>query len=667
MTKLQKLQMTIALLDRVSGPLRRLDTGLGGFMQRTEAGFQRMRNGAVGFIGAAMGLRTLINPAEEMNKALGEVRSLRVGEEVLKELGIAGLAYSADFGESAVQYVKSAYDIQSAIAGLSGRELPRFTTASGILAKATKADVTEVTSYMGSMYGIFQRTADKIGRSNWVEQLTGQTATAVQMFKTTGREMAAAFETLGAEGQTMGIGQAEQMAILGRLQATMSGSEAGTKYRALLQGLGKAETGLGLRFSDAEGRALPIIEILTRIRDKYGDIDTLAESGVLMKAFGRKEAVAAIKLLSQNIDALSGDIDKLDKVKGMDNARWMAQQMISPLDRLGASITAFRIGLWQQTMPVIEPFIDKLTEGIKTLTEWTHMFPHLARFVGIALLVVLGISAAIAALTVVAGIGKFTMAGLGLGMGVLNLAGAALMITLRGMALASFGLWAGLVKIIPVVWGFTAALLANPLTWIVLGVVALAGALYFLITRWDKVRAAFAENTWLRMAFLPLALGMDLVEAAIGAFEAIPDWWQGLKARLAALDPFAFLGEKVRGFVRLLNKIPGIDIEMGAAPATGLPATASNVIPMPPAQATSRLLDQDNEGQATEARQRINAAFAGVTGSGRGATQTKGGLYQEWHSSKESKKIEIGQVIIQDPPEGFGPMEFVEELELQAA
>ena len=36
-----------------------------------------------------------------------------------------------------------------------------------------------------------------MGKSKWVEQVTGMTATAVQAFKTTGTEMSAAFTSIG--------------------------------------------------------------------------------------------------------------------------------------------------------------------------------------------------------------------------------------------------------------------------------------------------------------------------------------------------------------------------------------------------------------------------------------------------------------------------------------
>lgn len=44
-------------------------------------------------------------------------------------------------------------------------------------------------------------------------------------------------------------------------------------------------------------------------------------------------------------------------------------------------------------------------------------------------------------------------------------------------------------------WGFTIALLANPVTWIVLGIIALGVAIYLLVTHWKQV-SAFLSNAW---------------------------------------------------------------------------------------------------------------------------------------------------------------------------
>jgi hypothetical protein len=49
--------------------------------------------------------------------------------------------------------------------------------------------------------------------------------------------------------------------------------------------------------------------------------------------------------------------------------------------------------------------------------------------------------------------------------------------------------------VVPAVWSFTAALLANPIVWIVVGIVALIAILVLLINHFDLVKAAWAAVT----------------------------------------------------------------------------------------------------------------------------------------------------------------------------
>lgn len=52
--------------------------------------------------------------------------------------------------------------------------------------------------------------------------------------------------------------------------------------------------------------------------------------------------------------------------------------------------------------------------------------------------------------------------------------------------------------VVPAVWSFTAALLANPITWVVIGIVALIAILVLLINHFDLVKAAWETVTkWL--------------------------------------------------------------------------------------------------------------------------------------------------------------------------
>lgn len=550
-SRLERLMLIVGMTDRLTGPLNRVQSTVDRVTSHARKAFMNTAAGVTALVAASAGFAQTINPANQLNMALGEVRSLNVAESTLQRLNQAGLQYSIQFGESAQGYVRAAYDIQSAIDGLVGDDLPRFTTAGGTLAKATKANVGDITSYFGSMYGIFRNQANEMGKSNWVELLAGRTATAVQMFKTTGPEMKSAFESLGAEATSYGVSMAEQMAILGNLQSTMSGSEAGTKYRAYLSGIAGAEQKLGLKFSDESGRLLPVVEVLNRIQDKFGDIDTLAKGDMLKKAFGSGEATAFLKLLSADIGKINGDINTLANTKGMDKAIWMAEQMQDPWARLSYASKAVSIAIYQKALPAIEPFVLWMVDGLSTITHWTDKYPHLTKAVGLFATGLFALVAIGGSVNLAIGLMQFAMAGY-----ISTAAGLKLVAT--GFGLLSGGLWSA----VTATWGFTAALLANPVTWIVLAVVALIAGLALLVIYWDEVSAAF-------MRFItPIMPWLDLVGAAWDVFVA-----------LFSTNPFEFLGAALDWLLKKINMIPGvnIDLNMGSVPA--LPASVQQAQP----------------------------------------------------------------------------------------
>lgn len=520
MQHLEKLMFAIGMTDQVSQPLGKLDSQIQSITGNARSGFMNAGIGAAGLAASGYLLQSALSPAIEMQKTLGEVKSLGVHGKALDQLNNKALAFSVKYGESATDFVASSYDIQSAIAGLNGTELASFTTASGVLAKATKADAGTITDYMGTMYGIFKTQAAQMGKSNWVDMIAGRTAAAVQMFKTNGAEMAGAFGSLQADANTAGVDLTEQMAILGTLQATMSGSEAGTKYKSFLAGVGNAQSKLGLSFTDSQGRMLPMLQILDQLKGKFGDTLSVAESDSLKSAFGSDEAVSMIKLLMADTTGLANSMNALGDVKGLGKAEEMAKDMVDPWERWSAGITAVRIGIGQALLPVLNPLIEMMADGLGQISAWTKLYPNLTRWIGYAALAIIGLTAASAAFTLAVGLSQTAMAGW-------KLAGLAVTGVMKGL---EFVMLLGKAA----VWLFNAALWANPITWIIAGIILLIAAVGALIYYWDDLIAAIASTD----AFKFL---LTIVESIVGWFKS--------------------LGGMVDWVLDKLDAIPGIDLE----------------------------------------------------------------------------------------------------------
>jgi len=539
-TQLQKLMFTMDLLDRVSGPAGKIQKTLGGVANAAQESFSKITAGAAGMAAAGFAVNALVTPAQEFNMAVGEVRSLDVAKDSLDILSNKAIEFSIKYGESAKDFVSSSYDIQSAIAGLTGSELASFTSASGVLAKGTKSDAATITDYMGTMYGIFKTSAEDMGKAQWVEQLTGQTATAVQMFKTTGSKMAGAFTSLGANATSAGIAQAEQIAILGKLQGTMSGSEAGTKYKAFLSGVGNAQNKLGLKFTDSNGKMLGMIDILEKLQGKFGSYVDVAEAGDIAKAFGSDEAVGMINLLIGDTDSLNDSIEKLGNVKGMDKAMKMADSMVDPFQRWRQGVHAVRIGLGQALLPVLLPAVESMAEGAGAIYNWTQEYPNLTRWVGYTVVGIAGLTGAVAAFAVMGGIARMTTLGYGsatrfagLMTGIFTkesiiakwaMAGwsVAMKFASGGMAILRGGLLAAKTSFL---W-LNAAMYANPVGLVVTGVVALTAGVAAAIYYWDDLKKSFLDSSWGQAI-------MEWIDKILGGFKTLTGGWDWIKDKIS--------------------------------------------------------------------------------------------------------------------------------------
>lgn len=644
MTRLEKLLMRIELLDKVTAPANKIMGTMNNLTSGVAAGFANITGGAVGIWGVGTALTSLTGDYHDFHRAAGEVRSLSVADDAMKHLEKTALKFSIRYGESAADFVRSSYDIQSAIAGLAGKELATFTEASNVLAKGTKADAATITNYMGTMYGIFKGQADSMGKAKWVQQLTGQTAQAVEMFKTNGVQMSGAFTALGADATAHGVAVNEQMAVLGKLQATMSGSEAGTKYKAFLRGVGAAQEKLGMQFTDSAGRMLPVDQILSKLQGKFGAIDTVAESDLLKKAFGSDEAVAAIKLLIADTNGLTDSITTLGNVRGMEKARQMAESMTMKTDQLNQVAVGVRIGFGALVDKALIPFYDAGIKNLSVLGEWIDKYPHL--FGALAKLAIwIGVVvAAVSAFAIIKGAAMIAVVGFTTALTILksplyliragiwlwNAALAATRILLLTTAIrfpmlitGLIAMKAGFISGAASAWAFAAALLANPITWVVVGVVALIAALAYVVTHWDSVKAAavgaitwmfekwqafraiIEDNPVLKFIFQPLLLAADFVGFLISNLEKIPQWFSSFKTWLTNLNVFDVLMAPARLALETLNLIPGVNIDTSKLKSP-VPATVQQLenntsaanVPAPMLQADSLQNKVDKEREA---------------------------------------------------------------------
>ena len=337
-----------------------------------------------------------------------------------------------------------------------------------------------MTSLFATGYGIYKSYYDDLSDLEFGEIFSAGIAESVRAFKTSGSGMAQAIQTLGASATTAQVPLEEQLSVLGMLQATMGGSEAGTKYKAFLRSAAKGGEALGLSFLDANNQLLSMPEILDILRGKFGETMDAAEKMELQKAFGDTEAVALIDLMYSKVGDLEGNI--LSLYDAMGQGTGVTQKMASAIqeteperyERLRQQIHNVTESIGNSLLPTINDAMAKGSEVLTKAGTWIENNQELVRAIMLVVLTLGGfLAVAGTVITVVSGVGLIITR------------------TISGFKLlkAGFLLAKGaLTPLIASVWSFTAALLANPVTWIVIGIVALIAALVLLYNKCEWFR-----------------------------------------------------------------------------------------------------------------------------------------------------------------------------------
>ena len=399
----QGLEYIISLTDQISAPLKGVMKSLDDVGARGEKAMRKIAYGVAGVVAAGASLKAALDPAIDFNRALNEIKATGRSEAGLNKITDFALDFSATYGGAATEVVNSTNEIARAIDGLTDNELIAFSRSSNILAKATGSDVKAMGSYISQLYGIFGDEAAKMGKEKWVEQISAQATVTANKFKSSGESLMQAYTNLGSSGKDHGIKSAEQFAVIGNLQNVFEGGLAGTKYAAFLSGAVKAQSKLGLSFLDSQGKMLPIIDILEKIKGKYGELNSenLYE---LQKAFGTKEAAQVINNLLPKIDSLKADIAEIDNMKTLDDAMAISKTVTDSWMRFQAIFKNIQIAIGTQILKKLEPIMNRIADMGQEFTNWLRTYKNIARWIGYVVGALLGFTGLTAALTLISGV-----------------------------------------------------------------------------------------------------------------------------------------------------------------------------------------------------------------------------------------------------------------------
>lgn len=309
------------------------------------------------------------------------------------------------------------------------------------------------------------------------------------------KEMAAIFGVMIPQlqsGQMAGVG-------LRKIMSKVMNPDEMKANNAMLAGYG-----MNMTFTDNAGKFKGFSNMVVQLAqlNKLRPDDRVK---ILTEMFGERGAGAGALIAQMGVEGYNEALNKMfakasmgDKVQmkltslgakwrnamgNMDNAMAALGDTVGPALKAAADTIAYLAGKWMKFMAA---------------------FPVAGKIIG-------GVAMGIGALAVMAG-----TAGLALGAvaKILSFSAGGFSMALRGVKALQFGFFAlryfTMTSLIPAIvsaatatWAFTVALLANPITWIVIGIVALAATVYLLIKNWSKV-TAFFKATWatVKAAFL---------------------------------------------------------------------------------------------------------------------------------------------------------------------
>lgn len=344
--------------------MKRIDIKLGNVKQE----LSEAKASALGVLATGYTLKRVYSSAATVLKAQGDIATLGITERGIRSITQAGEEMALQFGQiTAPQFIKASYSIKSAISSLSEDGVRDFTRMAGVTAVATKSSVEEMTKLYAMGYGVFRK--DFSSDVKFGEAFSGAIAASVQAFNTDGSDLAGGLNSIGASAKAMGVTLAEQLSIIGVAKdAIGSASEAGTKYKAFIEGAGKAQEKLGLKFTDSAGNMLPMVQILELIKAKYGSFD-LAENTELKEAFGSSEATGLISVLIDKTDKLTDAQANLNQA--MQSGVSKAEEMAKAADRgqgyekLGNAFAYIGYTLGK----VLEPAVNLLASAVGGLAK----------------------------------------------------------------------------------------------------------------------------------------------------------------------------------------------------------------------------------------------------------------------------------------------------------
>lgn len=513
------LTLIIKAVDKATGPLTEVGKKVKTLSERTEKVGRNLSAAisapllALGGVGVAA--------FSKFEQGMGNVSTLvDTNTESIAAMGEQVLAISRRTPVAVGDLTDALYEARSA--GVSAADQFKVLEGSARLAVvglgSTKEAIDLVTSSVNA-FGLKGAEAEKVYNLIFQATNTG---------KTTISGLAQGFGGVAGTVAAAGVKLDEYLASVAALTTTgLPAAEAHTQLKAVIAGLTGQTKEAAAIFQRLKVKGIKeliatsggLVPALEKIKGVVKTNDT-----VLIKALGGAEAFNAVIGLTgkqagsfkDTLATMRNGVDALSVAFDKQNATSVAkfQRLRNTLEAVAISVGRILVPVLEQLVPVIE----------RAATWWEGLGSEGQK----TILIIAGAAAALGPGLVV--LGKLAVAVKAVTGALVFAAGWSKYLWMMRASIMA-GLVPSLTAATGSVWAFTAALLANPITWVVVALGALGAAVYQVYKNWEPLKEFFLQ-LW-NEPMEAIGLFIAWVDDVLGRFSplrATMKHWEPIKA-----------------------------------------------------------------------------------------------------------------------------------------
>jgi TP901 family phage tail tape measure protein len=661
-SSLTQLIFRLSLIDNLSGGV----TNAQGNLNRLSGSTDRLRTGMMRVTTGVAGLWALGNAIK-----MGTDEAIKFEAAMANVAKVTEFKSPKDFKDFSNDILKMSRTIPLTAVGLAeiaaaggqqgikAPDLGSFVESTAKMSTAFDMLPSEAGDAIGKMVNIFSIPVQQIGHLGDAVNYLSNNVNAKA------RDIVDVLARVGGSSRQFGVTATQVSALSSTLLSLGQAPEvAGTTINALFLKLNTAEIQKKKFQEGLKQIGMTSDELAANIKkgaqpalmgflEKISTLDKHQQALVLGRMFGMEYA-PKLATLVQGLDVYKKHLalvgDEMNFNGSMEHEFAIkTKTTANSIQLLSNHWDELKINMGSMFLPAIVSWIGKFNERLSAASDkvsrWTRLFPNLTNLLVGVVGAIVAVIAALSVLSIIAGTGSLLAGGFGLGWTAVKFALTPLAplltavrmawVVLRMSLLAGTGVFAAIKAAlfafsaqlwinITALWAWAAALLANPITWIVIGVLALIAAIALCVIYWDEIKAAVlsfsdavitSASTWLEsigafgvvnavlsgisavistIVFLwnnwQLVIGLvgqaiistagswmqsiglfSAVDMILAAWESLKGWWSGFKSFLAGLNPFSGIMDQVNQLKGVLSSLSGASFGLNGMtmPSTG--------------------------------------------------------------------------------------------------